>query len=287
MSLLQVNFFGNSLGLATSMNVIFPDNGKGPFPVLYLLHGLSDDQSIWLRRTGIERYASLFPLIVVMPTTHRGFYTNAATPPGLKYEDHIIQDVVGAVDRVFPTIRNRKGRAIGGLSMGGYGAMKLGLKYPDMFCSIHSHSGALLGAYPRSEKKGNLYALREMHPEMLAIFGEDREGSVNDPVELARKCPKNKRPAIKIDCGNEDFLLEDNQIFHNYLQKMKFPHEYTEYAGDENWASCGILNTKRNAHDWGFWDLHIQEALVFHCQNLGIALPEEIQKRVKKRKNKS
>lgn len=282
MAFLQVNFGGGSLGLQTSMNVIFPESGEGPFPVFYLLHGLSDDQTIWHRRTGIERYVSGLPLIVVMPTTHRGFYTNAAMPPGLKFEDHIIKDVVGTIDRMFPTIRSRKGRAIGGLSMGGYGAMKLGLKHPDMFASINSHSGALLGAYPRSEKSE--HALRDIQPEMLAIFGNELEGSANDPVWLAAKCPKSKRPAVRIDVGAQDFLLEDNRIFHKHLLKMKFPHEYYEFKGDQNWASCGILNTNRNSHDWGYWDLHIQEAIVFHCKNLGIKLPDEIQKRIKARR---
>lgn len=281
MSYLQINFPGPSLGMQSSMNVIFPDTGKGPFPVFYLLHGLSDDQTIWQRRTGIERYVAGLPLIVVMPTSHRGFYTNAATPPGMKYEDHIIQDVVGAIDRMFPTIQNRKGRAIGGLSMGGYGAVKLGLKYPDLFSSVNSHSGALLGAYPRSEKK--IHALREIQPEMLAIFGKDQEGSANDPCWLAGECPKNKRPKIRIDVGLDDFLLEDNRIFHQHLLKLKFPHEYDEFKGDAHWESCGILNTQRSAHDWGYWDLHIQEALVFHCINLGIQLPEHIQQRLKKR----
>src|SRR5215831_16091455 len=97
MALAEISFFSKSISLMSRMMVILPDGGGeggGPFPVFYLLHGLSDDCSIWLRRTSIERYVSGIPWIVVMPETGRGWYTNAATLPGGMYEDHMIKDVI-------------------------------------------------------------------------------------------------------------------------------------------------------------------------------------------------
>ena len=253
MAFLQVNFFSQALRQAASMNVLVPNAGPGPFPVFYLLHGLSDDHTIWQRRTSIERYVEPLPLIVVMPTTARGFYTNAATAPGLAYEDHIVKDTVGFMDRMFPTIKSRAGRAIGGLSMGGYGAVKLALKHPSLFCSAHSHSGALLGAFRKPNETPRLG--EDQQCEFDAIFGADTFNSPNDPLHLAALCPQAKRPALHIDCGKQDFLLQANRTFHKHLLKNKYAHIYKEHPGEHNWA---------------YWDQHIQEALAFHCKNLGI-----------------
>ena len=143
MAFCNVSFFSPALVKACAMNVILPDRqaGAGPFPTFYLLHGMSDDHTIWARRTSIERYVEGLPLIVVMPDVGRGYYCDAAEGPA--YEAHIVQDVIGFVERFLNAIPSREGRVIGGLSMGGYGAIKLALKFPDLFCSAVSHSGAL------------------------------------------------------------------------------------------------------------------------------------------------
>src|ERR1051325_5981896 len=220
MSLAQISFVGSSIGMNSSMNVILPDTGNGPFPVFYLLHGLTDDHSAWMRRTSIERYVGGLPLIVVMPGTARGWYTNSATTPINAYEDHIIKDVVAFVDRVFPTIKSRMGRVVGGLSMGGYGALKLALKYPDMFCSAVSHSGAVMTPLHKPETRPK--DLLPLKAEFELLFGKDWRGGPNDPVALAEKCPKNLRPALRIDCGTDDFLLEQNREFHAILNNLQF-----------------------------------------------------------------
>jgi len=251
----EIKFRGEALGMWAAMNVILPDKGKGPFPVYYLLHGLTDDHGIWSRWSSIERYVAGLPLIVVMPSTARQWYTNSVNRPGLRYEDHIIKDVVGLVDRTFPTIANRRGRAIGGLSMGGYGAMKLALKYPDLFCAANSHSGAVVGVFDgrRNIRAGKPSA--EEAAEFDSIFGTGCEGGPEDPLALARKCPKSKRPKLRIDCGVDDFLLDGNRMFHAHLDKIGYKHEYEEFPG---------------AHDWNYWDLHIQDALAFHRRVLGV-----------------
>src|SRR3954468_18419689 len=143
MAFATINYFSRALVKASSFNIVFPDDPKVPRPwaVFYLLHGLSDDHTIWQRRTSIERCVEGLPMAVVMPDGGRGWYTNAVE--GSAYEDDLIKDVVGLVERTFPVKAERAGRAIGGLSMGGYGAVKLGLKHHAMFASVNSHSGAL------------------------------------------------------------------------------------------------------------------------------------------------
>jgi S-formylglutathione hydrolase FrmB len=247
MALLRVQFFGQSIRLQTAMNVILPDDAEsaGPFPVLYLLHGMSDDHSIWARRTSVERYVSGMPLIVVMPETARGFYTDAVA--GLAYESHIMEDVIGFVDRFFPTVPAREGRVVGGLSMGGYGSMKLALKYPDRFCSIAAHSSVF--------DIDKALLREERHDEMARIFGERAADGGNDVFKLAEEIDRELLPAIRFDCGTDDGLIEHNRQFHAHLERLGIAHEYEEFPG---------------AHDWGYWDIHIQEALAFHARALGL-----------------
>ncbi|MCA1685614.1 MAG: esterase family protein, partial [Planctomycetia bacterium] len=141
MAFATVNYYSHSLKRASSFNVVFPDSPDAarPWSVLYLLHGLSDDHTTWMRRSCVERYTLGYPLMVVMPNGGRGWYTNAAD--GEPFEDDLIKDVMGLIEKDFPVKAERGGRAIGGLSMGGFGAIKLGLKHPKRFASVHSSSG--------------------------------------------------------------------------------------------------------------------------------------------------
>jgi S-formylglutathione hydrolase FrmB len=247
MAILRIGFFGRSIQKQTNMTVILPDDAKaeGPYPVLYLLHGLSDDDTVWARRTSLERYASGLPLIVVMPDSGRGYYTDAKRGPA--YESHMMKDVLGFVDRFFPTIKERRGRVIGGLSMGGYGSMKLALKYPDCFCSVVSHSSV----FDIAKSLAN----PQRSDELSLIFGDDPAEGGNDVLRLAQEIDRKLLPAIRFDCGTEDALLEHNRAFHRHLQKLRIKHEYKEFSG---------------GHDWAYWDTHIQEALKFHAAALGI-----------------
>lgn len=252
MALAEIRFYGNSIGVSASMNVILPDSGKGPFPVFYLLHGLSDDHTMWCRRSNIERHVANVPMIVVMPSVLRGWYTNSVANKQYAYEDHIMKDVIPLVDRTFPTIASRKGRVVGGLSMGGYGAVKLALKYPDVFCSANSHSGAMMIMH---EEKTSKAAPDDWKKELLAVFGDKHRGGPNDLGALARKCPPRLRPALRIDCGVDDFLIRDNRRYHELLAGLKFAHEYQEFPG---------------AHTWEYWDTHVQDAIAFHRRQLKI-----------------
>lgn len=241
-----------SLQKASSVSVVFPDDPAipRPFSAFYLLHGLSDDDTIWMRRTSIERYVEGLPLVVVMPDGGRGWYTNAVV--GYAYENDLINDVVGLIDRTFPVKAERAGRAIGGLSMGGYGAVKIGLKHHEMFASVNAHSGALAIAH-REPKQDD--PIRDLDPELERIFGKSPRGGPEDPFAIVDKLDHGRIPALRIDCGKGDFLLEQNRAFHQHLDSMQIPHEYTEFMG---------------VHSWSYWDEHIQEALAFHLRNLKI-----------------
>lgn len=248
MALCEVHYFSPSLGMQTAAYVILPEADKlTDFPVLYLLHGLSDDHSIWMRRTSIERYVEGLPLAVVMPNGGRGFYCDAVE--GFAYETAIVRDLVSFIDRTFRTRSERAGRCIGGLSMGGYGAIALALKHPGVFCSAASHSGALAFGHRMPAPDEALAS------EWRRILGPDPVGGPNDLFALAAAADLDHLPALRIDCGTSDFLLEDNRAFHQHLVDLGIPHSYAEYPG---------------GHDWGYWDQHVQEQILFHARALGI-----------------
>ena len=243
MSFCQLHWFSKVLEQQRTTWVILPDgladNPRGPFPTFYLLHGLSDDHTIWTRRTRIETYVTGKPLIVVMPDGGRGFYTNHENGP--RWAEHIGVELPELIEKTFPAMAERKGRFIGGLSMGGYGALRISLGYPDRFASATSHSGALMfGTKPQESAERRL------------IAGSHPEGSDHDLLELARRAKvAGALPRIRIDCGTEDFLLEDNRAVHRAFVWMGVPHQYEEFPG---------------SHSWDYWDLHVREAIAFHLE---------------------
>ncbi|MFD2881182.1 alpha/beta hydrolase [Paenibacillus rhizoplanae] len=152
MALIECKFYSEVLGLSTSMTVILPQQtttqigmsnvSKGTLhPTLYLLHGLSDDDSIWLRRTSIERYVAEMGIAVVMPQVHRSFYTDMKA--GGQYWTFISEELPALARSFFPLSPKREDNFVAGLSMGGYGAMKLGLRKPENWAAAASLSGAL------------------------------------------------------------------------------------------------------------------------------------------------
>lgn len=253
MAFITCDFFSEALGISTSMNVILPQNTysqigmggsskKERYPVLYLLHGLSDDHTIWQRRTAIERYVSELGLAVVMPNGYRGFYTDMKH--GYKYFTFMTEEFPEIVRQFFPISEKREDTFAAGLSMGGYGAFKLALGCPDKFAAAASLSGALDMAervtHESIEDKSELYN----------IFGDlDKiAGSENDLFYLAEKLKNSDAPKPKLFqcCGTEDFLYEDNQNFRNLIKDFNFDYTYEEGPG---------------THEWGYWDANIQRVL--------------------------
>ncbi len=248
MANLTLNYFNPSLGKATSANVLLPDPGiPGPYAVFYLLHGFSDDHTVWQRRTSLERYVAGLPVIVVMPDGGLSFYCD--DPDGMKWETAIAVDLVKYVDTLFQTRADRTGRCIGGLSMGGYGAVKLALKHPETFASATSHSGAMGFAHSSWERYASVIRINQFKH----LYEKSVAGGAEDLFALAEKLDPTLRPSLRIDCGTEDFLLEDNRNYTAHLKSIGYAHEYEEFPG---------------SHEWGYWDTHVQRAIAFH-RNLG------------------
>jgi S-formylglutathione hydrolase FrmB len=256
MALCEVHWHSKVLKQKLGMNVILPEQGGGPFRTLYLLHGLSDDYSTWVRRTRIEWFVRDLPLIVVMPDGFRGWYTDNDRGPA--YGTYIGEEVVAFVERSFPARTIRDARHIGGLSMGGYGALRTAFRYPDIFGSANSHSGALLHGSEDWSLPQDQENRRAFPQEMQHIFGARPQGSSHDLLALARTAQiAGLLPRLLLDCGADDFLIDANRRFHQELAHLKVPHEYREYPG---------------SHEWGYWDQHVQEAIRFHLRDANEAL---------------
>lgn len=252
MALMQCHFFSEVLGLSTSMTVILPQQtfsqigmankaGSGLHPTLYLLHGLSDDDSIWLRRTSIERYVASMGIAVVMPQVHRSFYTDMEH--GGNYWTFISEELPALARSFFPLSHAREDNFVAGLSMGGYGAFKLGLRCPETFAAAASLSGAL-------DMAGRIGPAGEdrLYDHRLIYGDRDISGTDDDLLHLLRKVETSEGPKPKLYqcCGTEDFLYEDNQTFRKACEQTSLDYQYHEGPG---------------GHDWAYWDTHIQNVL--------------------------
>ena len=239
-----VRFKSKALGRQVTYSAIVPEAanaGPGPYPVLYQLHGASDDHACWLTRSNLVRHAVKYPMLIILPDGELSFWLNLME--GQRYEDYLMEDLW---QHVANTYNVRPGRAaIGGLSMGGFGAMRLALRYPDRFASVWSHSGAY-------------WTQAEMaHRSPLLLQAPDAE--ILETATVAASLPQ--LPVISFDCGTEDFLLQENRRFHNHLTKLGIAHTYQEHPG---------------AHNWDYWDVHVQEALVQHAEVLGARVPPSL-----------
>ncbi len=244
MALIECNFFSETLGLCTAMNVILPQPVRRRYPVLYLLHGLSDDHTIWCRRTSIERYADALGLAVVMPAVHRSFYADMAT--GQRYWTFVSQELPALAQGFFPLSSKREDTFVAGLSMGGYGAFRLALSLPERFAAAASLSGALDQAW------GVQHLEPEERQEWTNIFGDLSKlaGSPHDLLHLAEQVAQSSGPQPRLYqwCGTEDFLYVENTRFRDHAQRLGLDLTYAEGPGD---------------HEWRFWDEQIQRVLAW------------------------
>lgn len=249
MSFITCNLFSVSLGMATSINVIIPEKFRqmereGGFPTLYLLHGLSDDNSAWCRYTSIEKYAEKAGVIVVMPWGGKSFYTDMKY--GEKVFSYISRELPEFCEKTFPISKKREDRFVAGLSMGGYGAFKFALSNTESYAAAASLSGALdvVSLLKRSGDLSDAMALKN------AIFGEgdDHTYENDDLFQLLDKAVSSgaDMPKMFMICGTEDFLYQDNINFSKQLEKL---------------VPDAKIRWEPGVHDWYFWDKHIQEVL--------------------------
>jgi S-formylglutathione hydrolase FrmB len=277
-TLRTVEFPSPAVGRTMKYNVLLPqdyETSTARYPVLYLMHGLSQNYTAWGLQNGTPFYAGLYDdLIVVMPDGGNSWYVNWAVNEGGQknnWEDHIIRDIIGHVDWNYRTIARREGRAIAGLSMGGYGALTLGLRHPELFVSIGSTSGALehgrqaaarlRGATPRQpappqrpqtpdERVAAEEARRRPNP-LIGIpgfssqeertpagreFAKAEDADAYDPFKLILQVPVDKLPHIYIDCGTEDRLIAGARELAQILLEKNIPFDYMQMPGAHNSA---------------------------------------------------
>ncbi len=249
-------------------NVILPADYRASsvtrYPVLYLLHGFGGHYSDWATRTNVADYAAPYRMIVVMPEGNNGWYTDSTGVATDKYESYILKELIPDVQKRYRTIEARYGRAVAGLSMGGYGSLKFGLKSPDTFVFVGSLSGALAAATWTEDDLKNLKAIRDSVFTVFGPTGSDVR-KANDIYEITRGLSAARvaaLPYIYLDCGTEDFLISLNQQFAALLREKKIPHEYRELPGDHNWA---------------YWDQQIPEVLRIAAQKMRLPRGESRQ----------
>ena len=248
MALINLDFFSEALGMQSEVLVVMPqrgglgeigvtnNSGGRNIKVLYLLHGLSDDQTIWMRRTSIERYAGYYGICVVMPNGHRSFYTDMKY--GGDYYKYITKELPMRMQEFFNVSDKREDTFIAGLSMGGYGALKAALREPDRYAA----ASALSAVTDIAEFCGERSEL------FTAIFGEGQ--AVPDEDDLIKLVDAHKndkvKPGIFIGIGRQDGLYDQNVRFKKILEDNGYDLTYRESDG---------------VHCWEFWDEYIQYTL--------------------------
>jgi putative tributyrin esterase len=250
MARLRCSFSSSALSLETSMTVILPEPtgptveavDQSPLPVLYLLHGLTGDDSSWVRRTSIERYVEPLQLAVVLPQVHRSYYTDEAY--GARYWTFLTSELPRLVEGWFRLSPRREDTFVAGLSMGGYGAFKWALREPGRFAAAASLSGALDIASPRSGR------FRPDDPQMFRrIFGEDPiAGSQEDLITLVAQADPAVLPKLGLWCGTEDGTLPANRTFADACIAANVSLDVDLSPGD---------------HEWDYWDATIQQVLAW------------------------
>ena len=248
MALLECNIFSRALDMSTQFLASLPNDfmkkPEGGFPAVYLLHGLSDDHTAWIRRTNVERYATDHGFAVIMPEVQRSFYCDMKY--GSDYFTYVSDELPRFCRELFGLSSKREETFVAGLSMGGYGALKCALSRPDVFCAAASLSGAVnVKAYEKMEEG-------RLKDQIRGIVGTGCEVPERDDLfALARKAaelPPEKRPSVMTCCGTEDSLYGDNLLFRDLMRSLDMRYEYREGPGDHNWV---------------YWDAMIQLALDF------------------------
>jgi putative tributyrin esterase len=204
-----VTFQSAALGQERAYNIVLPSGyEKSPrrYGVLYLLHGLGDNHMMWSLRSNVGAYAERSGVIVVMPDASRSFYVNSAADEKARFEDYIVKDVVDHVDAHYRTLPVRRSRALAGLSMGGYGAMFLGLKHYRRFGAIGAFSGALGASHDGSEGTSDTGRPLRRRAEIEALFGAPGSATrrERDPFLWVEKVPAAEMPFLYLACGGQD-----------------------------------------------------------------------------------
>ncbi len=262
MAIFQVNFFANTMKRPVCFNALIPNDKyeapdqevkekpSGPMKSIYLLHGYSGNHMDWLTFTKIQEVSLKYNIAVFMPSGENSFYLDDEDV-GAYYGELIGNELIDYTRKTFHLSDKREDTFIGGLSMGGYGAIRNGLKYSDRFGRIIALSSALItnqiaGITP--DFKGPVAD----YPYYRRVFGDLDQllGSDKDPEALIRDLKQRKAdiPKIYMACGTEDFLIKENRSLHEFLVSENVEHTYVEDVG---------------VHDWAFWNEYIDKGMAW------------------------
>lgn len=242
MAFLRCEIASESLRMATAVDVILPDKGElHDTKTLYLLHGLTDDCTGWTRYTAVERYARERGIAVVLPEVQRSFYTDMVY--GLPYFTYVSEELPAVCRRMFGLSAAREKNYIFGLSMGGYGAMKCALMYPERYAGAASFSGV---ADLRRTIERRSISLQET--EITAIFGEEKAVLPKDDLFALAERLTGDVPGIYLSCGEQDGLYAVNCRLDEHLTSLGIAHRFDHRPG---------------AHTWDFWDTSLRAALAY------------------------
>ena len=286
----EVEFYSESVKRDMVINVVLPrgyEQSDLRYPVLYLCHGLTSNYNEF-KYVGVPEYLNRFDMIVVMVDVGNSWYVNWAQSDNNQHNnfaDHVCKDIITYVDEHYRTIADRKGRAINGISMGGFGAMSLGLSHPDLFCSVGSHSGVLGWAAQtrdRMEKGEKAFVIWDQVAEdTVSLYRDiDVEGystikdrtpagrpfltvedvDAVDPFKLVLQIPKEQLPHIYIDCGLGDDLIKSAREFVQLLMDNNIPFQYgqsegiheEDYWGRELSISMSVQYAVMLRNIWGY-----------------------------------
>ncbi len=231
----------DALGMMTDVSVILPQHStrlsdKGEIPVVYLLHGLSDNHSAWSRRTMVDLYSDETGLALIMPEVQRGFYTDMVY--GLNYFTYLTEELPGICHSLFRVSDDPAHTYIAGLSMGGYGALRAALTCPERYRAAASFSGAVDVRRILRDQSGTM-----PQKERIALVGD----GLKDHEDIFMLASSGKIfPPLYLCCGTRDGLLGDNRRLHEHLDNLGIPNTYEEWDG---------------SHEWRFWDTAIEKAL--------------------------
>lgn len=252
MALFNIEYGSETMNKYMGLKVILPaeDLGMmadGKFPVLYLLHGYTADYTKWLRMTSVERYANETGIAVVMPDAGKSFYTDMVH--GDPYFTYLTEEVPAYVQKWLPVTSDPEYTYIAGLSMGGYGAMKMALTYPERYKAAATFSGALavphmlLNKFSEDEEPW----MQRLNKDLPLIYGYDTDitGTKDDVFALATMAKEegNALPELYVSCGTDDFVYPATESFRDLLTSLAIPFVYEERPG---------------FHEWGFWDEEVR-----------------------------
>jgi len=291
-------FYSEALGADKRVVVYVPPSygydGSRRYPVAYYLHGLSGSQGDWTSKGDITGAAdSLFAkgtpeMIIVMPDGDDGWYTSWTSQLSYRacadtvrqespasycvqhqrYDDYVATDLVRFIDAHYRTRADKEHRGIGGLSMGGYGALALALRYSDVFSAGASHSGVVAPMYIGPKPFVAPAKFASTIPELQTIAGAYGQRFVNywgtdlarwretDVLQTAVALQSRRAaiPALFFDCGTEDGLVDQNRALHSELTRLGITHSYAEWPG---------------AHTWRYWSTHVRESLAWMGSRIG------------------